>query len=212
MNFFGRFEKWGVFVLGAVSLALIVNLVIQYQRLGAESKRPVINRVAAKNRGLKPAGAKTSPKAKVNAPASAQAAGAKPVGKPAGKVPDELARYDSVLEVDLLKKYEERPLPELDRNPFAFVTAPLPVAQVQSPSAPPQPQAPPPPLVTLTVMGYSEGSAGASEAMVSDQDQVFVVHAGDSVGTRYKILKITATAVTVEDSASHQTVDLPVPQ
>jgi hypothetical protein len=66
--------------------------------------------------------------------------------------------------------------------------------------------------VTLKPRGYSEGAGGVKEAMVSDEDQVFVVHEGDSVGTRYKIIKITPTVVTVEDSAQHQTVDLPIPQ
>jgi ribosomal protein L24 len=48
--------------------------------------------------------------------------------------------------------------------------------------------------------------------MVSDDDQVFVVHEGDSVGTRYRVIKITPAAITVEDAKYHQTVDLPVPQ
>jgi len=206
MNLFGRFEKWSVFVLGAVSLALIVNLVIQYQRMSAEGKRPAT--LAPEVKHLKPPAAKTSASAK----ASAKAASAKPVGKPAGRAPDELSRYDSAVEVALLKGYEERPIPQLDRNPFDFVTAPAPVPrQVTAGGPAPAPPTPPPP-VTLKVMGYSEGAGGADEAMISDEDQVLVVHAGDAVGTRYKIIKITATVVTVEDSTSHQTVDLPVPQ
>ena len=46
----------------------------------------------------------------------------------------------------------------------------------------------------------------------SPDDQVLVVHAGEAVGTRYKVVKINSTVVTVEDAAIHQTVDLPVPQ
>jgi hypothetical protein len=60
-------------------------------------------------------------------------------------------------------------------------------------------------------MGYSEGRGGTKEAMVSDEDQIFVVHEGDAVGTRYKVIKITPTVITVEDATLHQTVDLPVP-
>jgi len=59
-------------------------------------------------------------------------------------------------------------------------------------------------------MGYSEGKGGVKEAMVSDEDQVFVVHEGDSVGTRYKVIKITPTVVTIQDATLHQNVDLPV--
>jgi hypothetical protein len=61
-------------------------------------------------------------------------------------------------------------------------------------------------------MGYSENVGGQKEAYVSDEDQVYVVHEGDTVADKYKILKITATAVTVEDVATHQTAELPIPQ
>jgi hypothetical protein len=128
------------------------------------------------------------------------------------KATDELSRYNSVVKLDLLKEFEERPLPELKRNPFEFVTVPTPVSPVQTAGQAPAPAPPTPPPVTLKVMGYSEGVGGVQEAMVSEEDQVFVVHAGDSVGGRYKVIKITPTAVTIEDATAHQTVDLPVPQ
>ena len=114
--------------------------------------------------------------------------------------------------LDLLKEFEDRPLPELDRNPFEFVAAPAKASPAQTAAtAAAAPQPPPPPPVTLKPMGYSEGKGGVKEAMVSDEDQVFVVHEGDSVGTRYKVIKITPTMITVEDATLHQTVDLPVP-
>jgi len=116
-----------------------------------------------------------------------------------------------VLEQDLLKEFEDRPLPELRRNPFEFMAGPAPVSPVQAAvQAAAAPQPPPPPPVTLKLMGYSEGKGGVKEAMVSDEDQVYVVHEGDSVGTRYKIIKITPTVVTVQDATLHQTIDLPV--
>jgi len=203
----GRMEKWAVGVLGAVSLMLIVKLVVDYNqmRVGARQRAaagPVTPLIHVSAR----AGAKPS-HGKAGAPAGAKAAARKQ------KPTDELSRYDSVVELDRLKKFEARPLPELKRNPFEFVTVPTPVSRGQTASqvsgpAPP----PPPPPVTLKVMGYSEGVGGVQEAMVSDEDQVFVVHAGDSVGGRYKVIKITPTAVTIEDATGHQTVDLPVPQ
>jgi len=211
MKLTGRIEKWGVGVLGAVSLVLIVKLVVQYNQLRAGVKPPA----------AKPPGVKTLPHAKASAPAVGKAG----VGKQAGKqkMPDELSRYDSLVKLDLLKEYEDSPLPELQRNPFEFVAAAPQPSQVQPAGAAPAPaQPPPPPPVTLKVMGYTQGKGGADEAMVllcatscetsSPEDQVFVAHAGDSVGTRYKIIKITPTAVTVEDATIHQTVDLPVPQ
>jgi hypothetical protein len=184
----GQFQKWGAGVLGAVSLVLIVKLVQQFNRGPA---------------GVMRTGARTLP-AKASAFPGTKAA----VGKQ--RKSDELSRYDSLVKVDLLKKLEDRPLPELHRNPFEFVAVRAPVAPVQTMAAAPPPTPPPPP-VTLKPMGYSEGNGGVKEAMVSDEDQVFVVHEGDSVGTRYKVIKITPTVITVEDATLHQTVDLPVP-
>ena len=186
----GHIQKWTVGVLGAVSLALSVRLVMHIKGGRAVEARP---RVTTSHR----AKTTTSPVAK--APAGKQSA------------PDELSRYDSVVNLDLLKELENRPLPQLDRNPFEFVAAPVNAAPARTAAAAPAAQPPAPPPVTLKPMGYSEGKGGVKEAMVSDEDQVFVVREGDSVGTRYKVIKITPTVITVEDATIHQSVDLPVP-
>ena len=206
MKFTGRIEKWAVGVLGAVSLMLIVNLVVRYNQMrGGARHRAAVSPVTPLLHASTRAGAGRS-HAKAGAPAGAKATAGKQ------KLTDELSRYNSVVKLDLLKEFEERPLPELKRNPFEFVTVPTPASPVQTAGQAPAPAPPPPPPVTLKVMGYSEGVGGVQEAMVSDEDQVFVVHAGDSVGGRYKVIKITPTAVTIEDATGHQTVDLPVPQ
>jgi hypothetical protein len=188
----GHIKNWGVGVLGVVSLALLVNLVLQIDRGRAGDTRP---------RAATPLRAKATTRPSAKAPAGKQ------------KVSDELSRYDPVVKLDLLKELEERPLPELDRNPFEFVGGPAIAAPAKTASTVPAAAAPPPPPpVTLKPMGYSEGKGGVKEAMVSDEDQLFVVHEGDSIGTRYKVVKITPTVITVEDATIHQTVDLPVPQ
>src|SRR5271157_504330 len=187
----GHIEKWGAGILGAVSLALAVNLVLHISRGHARDTRPR---------------ATTPPRAKATTLPSPKA--------PAGKqsVSDELSRYDPVVKLDLLKELADRPLPELNRNPFEFMGAPANAAAAQTAAAAPAAAQPPPlPPVTLKPMGYSEGKGGVKEAMVSDEDQVFVVHEGDYIGTRYKVIKITPTVITVEDATIHQTVDLPVP-
>jgi hypothetical protein len=191
MKVTGNIEKWGVGVLGIVSLALVVHLVLQFSGGRADDTRHR---------------AGTAARAKANTLPDSQAG----IGKQ--KIPDELSRYDPLVKLELLKEIEDRPLPKLDRNPFEFVAAPArrSPGQMMAAAAPPPP--PPPPPVTLKPMGYSEGKGGVKEAMVSDEDQVFVVHEGDSVGTRYKVIKITPTVITVEDATLHQTVDLPVPQ
>jgi len=206
MNSTARTEKWAAIGLGVVSLFLIVRLVVQYNqvRVGAKRRAAVIP-VKPVHRGTAGTGIGPSHAKPASLPGAKAAAGKQ-------KPPDELLRYNSVVKLDLLKEFEERPLPELKRDPFEFVSVPTPASRAQTPGQVPAPAPPPPPPVTLKVMGYSEGAGGASEAMVSDEDQVFVVHAGDSVGARYKVIKITPTTVTVEDATVHQTVDLPVPQ
>jgi hypothetical protein len=191
MRITGRNEKWGAGVLGVLSLALLVHLVFMYK---------------SGSGGAASAGAKTSPRVDTSTPR-----GAPPVaGKE--KTSDGLSRYDSLVKLDLLKELQDRPLPELHRDPFEFAGSRAPAPPVQTAAAAAAPaQPPPPPPVTLKPMGYSEGKGGIKEAMVSDDDQVFVVHEGDSVGTRYKIIKITSTLITVQDATIHQTVDLPVP-
>jgi hypothetical protein len=202
MKAIGHLEQWGVGVLGVVALALLVNLVLQIGRGRAGEPH---SRATARPR----AGATTLPSAKPTA------------GKPG--VSDELSRFNSTLELGLLKQLEVRPLPQLNRDPFEFIGAPAKAAPAMPAQAPMAPQPPPPPPITLKPMGYSEGKGGVKEAMVqlcaspncdpaSLDDQVFVVHEGDSVGTRYKVIKITSTVITVEDASIHQTVDLPIPQ
>lgn len=187
----GHIEKWGVGILGAISLALLVNLVLHFSRAGAGNARPLPTKSSTAKR-----------------PAFPSAKGS--AGKQ--KVPDELSRYDPIIKLDLLKELEGRPLPELARNPFEFVAPPPKVSPTQTATAAgAAPQPPPPPPVSLKPMGYTEGKGGSKEAMVSDEDQVFVVHEGDSIGTRYKVIKITSTVITVEDATIHQTVDLPFP-
>lgn len=189
MKVVGQIEKWGVGVLGAVSLVLLVNLVLQYNRGRGGGTRP---------------GARTPPRAQASTLPGAKAAAGKQKGS------DELSRYDPLVKLGRLQALEARPLPKLQRNPFEFVARPTAVSPVQTGAAAAAATQPPPP-VTLKPMGYSEGKGGVKEAMVSDEDQVFVVHEGDSVGTRYKVIKITPTVITVEDATLHQTVDLPVP-
>ena len=120
----GHIQKWGAGVLGAVSFALLVNLVLQINRGRAGDTRPR---------------ATTPPRAKATTLPGAKA----PAGKQ--RVSDELSRYDSVVKLDLLKELEDRPLPELDRNPFEFVAAPANAAPAQTAAAAPAAAQPPPP-------------------------------------------------------------------
>jgi hypothetical protein len=61
-------------------------------------------------------------------------------------------------------------------------------------------------------MGYNELPGGGKEAFVSYEDNMQLVHEGETVGTRFKVVKITPTALTVQDETDHTTHELPFPQ
>lgn len=182
----GHLEKWASGVLGAVCLVLVMNLVLEFTGVRAGGSRQVV-----------PAPASGETRRVESSPRQGQ---------------EELARYDPEVRLETLEKLRARPLPQLDRNPFEFEAR----ARRAEPAAPPPPpQATPPPApppVPLTALGYAEKPGGIREAYVSDGDQVFIVHEGESFATTFKVLKISPTAVEIEDATYQRTVQLPIPQ
>ena len=61
-------------------------------------------------------------------------------------------------------------------------------------------------------MGYNELPGGKKEAMVTYNDDLVVVHEGDMIGTKFKVVTINPTMVVVEDGETHKTIELPFPQ
>lgn len=189
MKLKGHLEKWASGILGAVSLLLVVNLALQFNwvRAGGARPSPAYPRVAA----------------------NARAANSSMGG-------DDLSRYESMVELDLLKELDARPLPELTRNPFEFEAPPLTKAQQDAQAAAAAaaalPQPPPPLVITLKALGYAEKTGGVREAYVADDTDVYIIHEGDSVANRYRILKISPNSITVEDEPSHQSAEIAIPQ
>jgi len=181
----GRFEKWASGFLGVVCVLLVLNLALRSgARVGA-SRSPV----------------RAVPAAEPPRPQSVSAQGR-----------DELARHDPVVRLDLLKDLRSRPLPRLDRNPFEF-EAPRPAVPASEGAAPPTPTtATPagPPPVSLKALGYTEKSGGVPEAIISDDEQLHIVHEGEVFAKRFRVLKITPKLVEIDDEAAHQTVRLPI--
>ena len=185
-------QKWASAALGILSLLLLVNLVMRLRAPNAHSHAAIR--------------------------AAAQAA----TTRAAAQSADDLARYDPILHEDVLKALNARPLPGTERDLFDFAGgAPAPARAVaqqqQAAAAAPAPAAPPPPPpMLLKPEGYNEMPGGEKQAFVSygspPNDQTTVVREGDVVMARYKILKITPGMITVEDSTTHQTADLPIPQ
>jgi hypothetical protein len=147
---------------------------------------------------------------------SSRPAGAAPASKArgrtiAGRSVDELARYDPGIHMEQWKELQSRPLPKFARNPFEFeVHAASKQEQAAAPAPAPTAPAPPPP--PLKVVGYSEQAAGLREAIVTVEDQIFVVHEGETFAKRFHVLTISPTQVEITDETTHQSVRLPVPQ
>jgi hypothetical protein len=106
----------------------------------------------------------------------------------------------------------QAPVPDVNpRNPFSFGSAPrpgsagpgqpMPVIVRAAAAEEPAPAAPP--LPALTLMGIAEETTAAGPRRTAviggDGDTIFMVTEGDPVGDRYKVTKIGADAVELED-------------
>ena len=177
----GKTEKWITAGLGVMALVLVVNLIFRGNPSAAPPKGPAPAAAAAR--------AKDSP-----APS------------------DELTRFDPALQLDEFKAIQKRPASSLKRNPFEFVTrevaaAPTPVGTTAAPTA--QAPAPPPPP-PLKAVGYTQSGGGAGEAFVTLQDELFVVHEGESFAKRFRVNKLTPAVVEVFDETTQQIIRLPI--
>ena len=135
---------------------------------------------------------------------------------PAGKSASATS-LDSAPQIQPLAKYLTKPAPDISRDPFDFGPPPLTPAQkamqaaraaagaMSASSAASSPQMP------LRAIGYSEKLGVGPEAYLTDADQVYIVHDGDVVSRRFKVLKITSLIVEIQDGASGEKAQLPIP-
>ena len=120
--------------------------------------------------------------------------------------PDAIALDVSAQASRLRERMSQAPVPRPDvRNPFAFGVPPRPhraVAEALPPpvveTAPPIPAAP-----ALTLMGIAEEATAQGPRRTAiiggAADTLFLVVEGQAVGDRYKVTKIGADAVELED-------------
>lgn len=122
---------------------------------------------------------------------------------------DDLARYDPELNLGLLTQIESQPLPHLSRNPFEFPPPPAPPKPAIEPG---QSQAalPPLPPLPLKAIGYSVKEGGVPEAVIVDDQDIYVVHIGETFAKRFRVLALTPSRVEIEDTSTQQTVQLPI--
>ncbi|HEV2177810.1 MAG TPA: hypothetical protein VGW33_11525 [Terriglobia bacterium] len=191
MNRKAKVEKWVAAILAAVLLLIVVRAVSQSTGVHAGGGRP---------------GA-TAPSGVPQERSGARSAG-DPSGDPAG--------FNSMLQLDVLKDVNGRPLPDLPRSPFDFAPTP---AELQAKKTaqelakhPPPPPPPPPPPINLKAMGYQQDEKGKFEAYLTDDQDNYIVREGQEFAKRFKVLKISSSLVEIEDETYHQTVQLPFAQ
>ena len=192
MNRRKQLEKWGGIALALLCVFLVFRLVKEI--LG----NPVANAA--------PETTASSP-----APNQAQPAGTAKKKGAGSAVPG------SSLRLQQLDEYMPKPFPDVSRNPFDFGVPPLTPAQKAMQAAGGAGGAmtassgPPPMQISLRAIGYSDRPAGP-EAYLADAEDVFIVHDGDVVSQRYRVLHITSNIVEVQDGTTGEKAQLPIPQ
>lgn len=104
----------------------------------------------------------------------------------------------------LQSRMAQAPVPEQSsRNPFSFAAAPAAQHQVRAAVVDEAPVAFVPPTPMLTLMGIAEesviGGVRRTAVIGGGGDTIFMVVEGEPVGDRYKVTKIGADAVELED-------------
>lgn len=184
-----QFEKWGKIALAGLCVLLVFRLVSEIMGSPASADDPAQSSAV-------PAKSATAEK---RAPKK-------------GSVP---AMLDSELQLRALQEYVPRPFPDVTRNPFDFGAPPITPAQraAQAASARAAASAASAPArIPLRAIGYSERVGVGPEAYLTDSDEVYVVHDGDVISQRYKVLEITSSIVEVLDGISGEKSQLPIPQ
>jgi len=132
-------------------------------------------------------------------------------------------KVDPTLRLDLLAKVQNAEVTGPGRNVFQFGQPPLPpepkvvpkpppaatVAVAPPPTAPPGP--PPPPPITLRYYGFSSVAGSTTKtAFFLDGDDILVAKEGETVKRRYRVVRIGATSVVMEDTESKRQQTLPL--
>jgi hypothetical protein len=127
-------------------------------------------------------------------------------------------RLDPTLDLNLLKQSEEIKYTGNGRNIFVAGSVPIEtprkngaagrqVAVIQTPPTPP-----PPPPITLKFFGFANRAGETKKVFLSQNEDVFIAAEGDIVNRRYRVVRISPTAVDVEDVLYNNRQSLPLMQ
>ena len=151
-----------------------------------------------------------SSSAEAAAPSLARPAATKPGAKGSSKGAQK-PREDSLdptLRLDLLAMSEKTQYEGAGRNIFVsqkeevHIEQPIaaPVTDIQ-PEYRPQP-VPPPPPIPLKFYGFANSPGEPKKVFLKNGDDVFVAGEGEIVDRRYKVIRISATSVEIQDMVS----------
>lgn len=146
------------------------------------------------------------------------------VGRPGARrtasgkvVPMVEPRLDPTLDLNLLSQSEEIKYTGNGRN--IFVAGSLPIEKPKGTGATDQqaalhqpPPIPPPPPITLKFFGFANRPGEKKRVFLSQDGDVFIAAEGDIVDRRYRVLRISPTAVEVEDVINNNRQSLPLTQ
>jgi hypothetical protein len=136
--------------------------------------------------------------------------------RPTSKRQSAAQSLDPTLRTDLLKVSEDTKYEGTGRNIFkVFVDIPKPIVQVAT-QTPPEQQGPalppPPPPIDLKFYGYATPAGGAKRIFLAQGEDVFIAREGDIVDRRYKVVRISGTAVEILDVLSNNRQSIPLNQ
>jgi hypothetical protein len=124
---------------------------------------------------------------------------------------------DPRLRLDLLKLSEDTEYSGKGRNIFiaqAEIPKPIenPVKEAQKTPEPPPgpPPPPPPPPINIKFVGFASGGGEPTQVILSQGDNIFVAREGQIVNRRYKVNKINANSVEIEDLLSNNRQTIPL--
>jgi hypothetical protein len=130
-------------------------------------------------------------------------------------VPVAEPRLDPTLDLNLLGQSEEIKYAGNGRNIFVLGS----VAKIERPKktgvTDQQPIAyvpPPPPPITLKFFGFANKPGETKKVFLVQGEDIFIAAEGDIVNRRYRVLKISPTAVDVEDVLNNNRQSLPLTQ
>jgi hypothetical protein len=128
-----------------------------------------------------------------------------------------LAALDPTLHPEVMRQAESLEYTGRGRNIFSQFSAPpvipkpiAPIRQAAVDTGPPPP--PPPPPINLGFYGYAAEKTGQKQVFLLKGDDIFIASEGDVVDRRYRVVKINAVSVQVEDIPYHNTQTLPLRQ